>query len=362
VAPLSRSRWPWLALLAWSVLQLLIARQLQTQQRGPIDFLTYQIAADELARAQSPYGTIEEDLAIWRSYHQLQQQWRNADASSAPVRPGPYIYPPTLALIISQTGIGAVTFVAVIVLSVIAFVSVWLKAAGMHAWWILFVVFSWDIFASASGGNAELVILGSTMAAARILWSAQPACAAPFVAFVLLVKPFYFLFFAVFVAMLVARRPAVNRSLAAFAAAGVATLAIIGIELYRWGPALLDEALEFTRSGIEHHWFVLPVAEQTPMSVWNRTLLQGLTNAGLSPSIAVPASVALWCALTGVTIWRVSRRPIGFSRVFALAFVLLYLGRPVGWTLNYLEFVVLAALWPAAGVRMQASSWSAVSP
>ena len=44
---------------------MLIARQVHIRQRGPIDFLTYQIAADKVARGESPYRTIDEDLAIW---------------------------------------------------------------------------------------------------------------------------------------------------------------------------------------------------------------------------------------------------------------------------------------------------------
>jgi hypothetical protein len=116
---------------------------------------------------------------------------------------------------------------------------------------------------------------------------------------------------------------------------------------------LLAEALEFMRNGINHHWFVLPVAEQTPMSVWNRTAMQGLVNAGVSPSIALLASVTLWCAFAGVTMSRVSSQSLEFSRAFALAFVLLYWGRPVGWTLNYLEIVVLTALWPAASLKLR---------
>jgi hypothetical protein len=68
-----RSALPWLLVLAWSALQIFIARHAHIQQRGPIDFLTYQIAADNVARGESPYGTIDENLAIWRAYHRLEQ-------------------------------------------------------------------------------------------------------------------------------------------------------------------------------------------------------------------------------------------------------------------------------------------------
>jgi len=38
---------------------------------------------------------------------------------------------------------------------------------------------------------------------------------------------------------------------------------------------------------------------------------------------------------------------LSFAPAFALAFALLYLGRPVGWTLVYLDLVVGVAAWPA---------------
>ncbi len=40
-------------------------------------------------------------------------------------------------------------------------------------------------------------------------------------------------------------------------------------------------------------------------------------------------------------------RRLSFAPAFAVAFVLLYLGRPVGWTLVDLDLVVGVAVWPA---------------
>jgi hypothetical protein len=153
--------------------------------------------------------------------------------------------------------------------------------------------------------------------------------------------------------LLVARRLPAGPRLALLGGAGAMTLLLVGIEMFRWGPDLRADALEFMRGGIEHQWFVLPIREQTPMSIWNRTPMQGLVNAGVSPSIAFAASLALWCALAAITGWRSSKQPVGFPEAFAMAFVLLYLGRPVGWTLAYLEFVVIGALWPAASRPMR---------
>ena len=78
---------PWVLVLVWSALQMLIARQVHIQQRGPIDFLTYQIAADKVARGESPYGTIDEDLAIWATYHRLDEQFARCRPTDPPEHP-----------------------------------------------------------------------------------------------------------------------------------------------------------------------------------------------------------------------------------------------------------------------------------
>jgi hypothetical protein len=351
-----RLSWPWLLVIGWSALQILIAHQLDRQQRGPIDFLTYQIAAEKVARGESPYASVADDLATWRAYHRLQEQLRDPDAPEPVVlvRPGPYLYPPTLALLIAHTGIGPVGFAVVLVLSVVAFARMWLNASALPGVWLLLVVVSWDICAGVSGGNVELVLLAAIMAAARLLWSAQPLLATPFVTFALLVKPFYALFFATFLMMLlVARRSPGAPRPRQLAAAGVVTLLVVGVEVFRWGADLRAEALKFMGDAIDHQWFVLPVGEQTPMSIWNRTPMQGFVNAGFSPSVAFAASLVLWFALAAITVCRSWKQPVGFATTFALAFVLLYLGRPVGWTLNYLELVVIGALWPLADSRMR---------
>lgn len=357
--------WPWLLLCLWAALQLAIVWAVNAQGESPIDFWTYQIAADKVARGESPYPTVTASLAIWRSYHQLEQHVRPTDATGIdgapmrqtarpPVTPGPYIYPPTLALLIAQTGLGPLGFASLIVVSVIGFAWIWLKATGLSAVWLMLIVFSWDVFAAASGGNVELVLLAATLAASRLLWSAQPVLAAPLMAFVVLVKPFYGLFFAAFLVILLSSRPVgITPRLRSLAGTGVLALALLALEAYRWPPALRAEALDFMTNSLGHQWFVLSVAEQTPMSIWNRTPMQGLVNAGVPAHLALPGALGLWLGFASVTGWRVQRRPVKFPQAFALAFVLLYWGRPVGWTFNYLEIVVLAAVWPTAGTSVR---------
>ncbi len=64
-------------------------------------------------------------------------------------------------------------------------------------------------------------------------------------------------------------------------------------------------------------------------------------------------------------------RRLSFTSAFALAFALLYLGRPVGWTLVYLDLMVGVAAWPALPrvgralllvgvVALLASHWAAL--
>jgi hypothetical protein len=138
-------------------------------------------------------------------------------------------------------------------------------------------------------------------------------------------------------------RRTVNTWLAAGAAAGLLLL----VEVLTWGPGLQAQTLTYFQEAMAYHWFTLPVAEQTPMSNWNRTPLQTLITLGVAAAPAQALALGLWALLTGITVWCVRGRTLTFPLAFALALVLLYWGRPVGWTLVYLEFVVILAVWPA---------------
>jgi len=88
---------PIVAFLLWAVLI------------GAVDYRTYQRAAAALARGTSPYQTPAQSLALWRSYHRLDAAIRAAQtlraAGSDPstqTPPGPYLYLPTLALLVWQ--------------------------------------------------------------------------------------------------------------------------------------------------------------------------------------------------------------------------------------------------------------------
>jgi hypothetical protein len=121
----------------------------------------------------------------------------------------------------------------------------------------------------------------------------------------------------------------------------------MALEIWSWGAFLRQETGRYLQQVLEHHWFVLPVEQQTPLSIWNRTAMQGLVNAGLAADTAQWLSVGLGLAALGLTLWHAWNRPLSFARCFALALVLLYWTRPVGWGLVYLEIVVVVTLWPS---------------
>jgi len=112
-------------------------------------------------------------------------------------------------------------------------------------------------------------------------------------------------------------------------------------------PALRGDAVRYLAHTLDAQWFVLPVAAQTPMSAWNRTPQQALLALGLPAASAQLVAGLMWLAALAASAWLVRGRRLSFAQAFALAFVLLYLGRPVGWTLVYLDLVVGVAAWPA---------------
>ena len=231
--------------------------------------------------------------------------------------------------------------------SVLGFVLIWFRATDAHAGWLLLVIGSRDLLATIQGGNVELVLLFATLAAARLLWGHRVIWATPLIAFVVLIKPFYALFFVAFL-LLQAVQPcrAERENPRALMAAGGILLLLLAAELYRWGPDLRAEALAFYLNAGDAMWTALPLAEQSPLSVWSRTPLQGLINLGLALLPAQVAALGLWGLFLGVSLWLARRGSLNFPLTFALALMLLYWGRPAGYGFNYLELVVAAAVWP----------------
>ncbi len=326
-----------------------------------MDYLTYQRAAAALARGASPYQTPAQSRALWRSYHRLDAAIRAAHtlraAGSDPstrTPPGPYLYLPTLALVVWQLHLTAAPWEVLDLACVVAFPLLLLRWARASWWWLLLVAGSWDVWATYSGGNVEALLLVGTLVAARLLWPPRPLgpaavpLAAVLVAFVVLAKPFYVLFFVAFglVLLLAGSEPRRATLRTMSAVAGLAALLLAG-EVIRWGPTLRGDAVRYLAHTLDAQWFVLPVTQQTPMSAWNRTPLQAFITLGLPAAPAQLVAALVWLAALGASAWLVRGRRLSFAPAFALAFALLYLGRPVGWTLVYLDLVVCVVVWPS---------------
>ncbi|HEY0738781.1 MAG TPA: glycosyltransferase family 87 protein [Herpetosiphonaceae bacterium] len=364
-----QSRHRWLSGLMWGFFGLWLLAQLpgfiaqSRQGRSPIDFLAYDLAAQAIQRDQSPYQPPEETQKIWRAFHQDEQDVIAASAQgqgaqvlreqqARPQQPGPYVYPPSLALLIMQLHIDGPVFAVLLGLAIAGFAWLWLRETKSRAVALLLLIFSLEVLTSLQGGNVELLLLFATLLGAWLLWHQRGILAAPLIALVVVIKPFYALFFVAF-GLFQLRGQAIpaRRSLRTLATAAGVALLLVMLEIVRWGAELRAETLFYLRHALDYQWFVLPVAQQTPMSIWNRTPMQALMSAGLSAPAAQLLSLALWAIGVGVTLWASRSQRLDFPLAFALAFVLLYWGRPVGWGLIYLEFVVALVLWPSLQPR-----------
>jgi len=378
---------PIAAFLVWAA--LIGAGLVAATVRGgiePVDYRTYQRAAAALARGASPYQTPAQSLALWRSYHRLDAAIRAAHtlraAGSDPstrTPPGPYLYLPTLALLVWQLHLAAAPWEVLDLACVVAFPLLLLRWARASWWWLLLVAGSWDVWATYSGGNVEAMLLVGTLVAARLLWSPRPLgraavpLAAVLVAFVVLAKPFYVLFFVAFGLVLLRAGSEPRRAtLRTMSAVAGLVLVLLAGEVIRWGPTLRGDAVRYLAHTLDAQWFVLPVTQQTPMSAWNRTPLQALIALGLPAAPAQLVAGLVWLTALAASAWLVRGRRLSFASAFALAFALLYLGRPVGWTLVYLDLVVCVAAWlalPRVGralllvgvLALLASHWAALA-
>ncbi|MGH9960164.1 MAG: hypothetical protein ACREBC_24085, partial [Pyrinomonadaceae bacterium] len=276
----------WLFFSLWLVAQLPFFFTLAERGEVPIDFLAYQRAAEALEKGESPYLSPTQSVAIFRDFHQSEAELLAAHARgegyqflqeliARPQQPGPYVYPPSLALLIAQLNIHFLIFIGLILLSILGFTALWFKSTQAHSLWLLLVMGSRDVLATLQGGNVELLLLFVTALAARWLWNRRLLLATPLITLVLLIKPFYALFFVAFILLRevspIAEARLKPRSLAL---PMTVILVLIAVEIYRWGSVVQAETLNFLLHATDYLWFALPVAEQTPLSVWNRTPLQ----------------------------------------------------------------------------------------
>lgn len=360
------ARWaeviPWLLLLIWFLLPTMsVIGQIQRGEPLPADLATYYRAAERLRAGEPLYETPDEARSIWLTIHALERANYLADinAASAANIPGPYVYLPALAIWIYWLGLQPAICMALIYLAVIGVGLIWhfvVRTQAAPAWatiprssgWLLIMIGSPALLLSLSTtGNIEPVLIFVTLVATLALWRGQPFLSSPLIAFIVLVKPFYALLFIAFGLLLFAN-PAHPRgkSWSRVSATLLLSLLIIAIAVVTWGRLLWQPTLDFVRNAFAYHWFVLPIDQQTPLSIWNRTPLQGLINLGVMPQRAQQLAFGSWGFMLLLTFWLTWGRRIALPLTFALALVLLYWGRPVGWSFLFLEIVVILAAWP----------------
>ena len=377
---------PWLLLLIWFLAPTLgVIERMQRGDPPPPDLATYLRAANQLRQGQPLYATADEARQIWLAINALERANYLTDAGAAVAAniPGPYIYPPALAVWLYWLNFQPAICMGLIFLAIVSFAMLWVYSVsaqrGKHgpppsAWWLLLVIGSWPVLSLiTTTGNIEPVLLFVLLVTAWALWRGYAVFSAPLIAFVVLVKPFYALFYVSFGLLLLVNPTHYPRQVwRTLNVAALLTLLIIAVTAVMWGRALWAPAWQFLSNALEYHWLALPPAQQTPLSIWNRTPLQALVNLGIEPATAQQLALGLWVAALLLTLWLCWGRRLALPLTFALALVLLYWGRPIGWGFHFLEIVVLMAAWPALRIgqrllllsvtlALMASHWTALA-
>ncbi|WP_209428303.1 glycosyltransferase 87 family protein, partial [Pararhodobacter sp. SW119] len=321
----------------------------------PVDYRSYSEAADRLAVTGSPYPDAETVQERWRAMH------RSAVAAFRPglapdvtpeVIAGPYLYPPGLAVLIHQTRLSALAYLIALTGVTIALCLAWLLLARTGSLlWLLPMAVSIDLVASFLGGNIEIFLIALSMLACWLIWRQHAFLAALPVAMVLSVKPQFgllFLAFAVIGGLAAGQGPRFRRG-ALIAACTSAVLVLL--ETMRWPATARADFLSYLADPLAFQYFALSAEEQWPMYLWNRAPLQILLNAGLNFETAQVLSLAIYALMLLVAAALLRDRRLSFAQVFAMAYILLLIGRPIIWSMPLLAVFVLTASWPALGRR-----------
>jgi hypothetical protein len=363
--PALRSFPLFLVVAGWTVVWVGIAITSIDSGIIPMDFQTYRVAAQAIYSGRDPYPSSSQSLLIWQSVHRFATQLPRSDGilmrfeelaqdTARPELHGPYLYPPTLAQVITLPGVDAKTFTLAAATSAAIFFLLWRRVSNCADWWVLTTLGSLDVVVLVGFGNVELILLLAALVAARLLWTRHPFLASPLITLTCVVKPFYLILFVSIALMdLLSQRRPTRLSLQMYTTAGFASLALGVIEVLRWGPALQQAALDFFLNSLSTQWFTLPADQQVPMSIWNRTALQGFVSAGMAPTASELAALATYSGALALTLIRIRGARPEFPVIFALGVTLLYWARPVGWGLAYMALLVPTSIWRESGTRLR---------
>lgn len=316
----------------------------------PVDYRTYAIAADQVHATGSPYQSHTEAQKAWLSMHQSAMAVFRPDRAeevSPEVVSGPYLYPPTLALIIGSDQLSAQIFLLIHTVAVIALCLGWLKFSDAESgWWLLPMAVSVDLIAIYAGGNIEIILLALALFACRLLWRSHAVLAALAIAPVLLVKPQFVMMFGAFGCLwALSTRGSDNRGRTLLIVVAVTTLLVVS-EVLRWPQTARTDIVEYLKDPVAFQYMVLPLDEQWPMSIWNRAPLQVLLNFGFPFGTAQTVAIGIYVLFLTISCICLSRRQLTFPLIFAISYILFLLGRPITWSLPMLGVIVLLAAWP----------------
>ena len=235
-----RTLTPWALFLLWMVVVVGGLVSNIASGENPTDFRSYRPAADQISQGESPYGTLAESQANWLEMNQsVEAQFDSASSfqiSSEPV-PGPYVYPPTLALALEQLNIGPISFVLILVLSTVGFAWLWLRETqAKSTWWLLLIIFSLDVVIFIGFSNIEIFLLFISLLAAWLIWYRYALIAGFLIAIAVLIKPFFALFFAGYCLMMIAATSTKKRPdrIRLTTISALSAIGLIILEIFRW--------------------------------------------------------------------------------------------------------------------------------
>lgn len=336
--------------LWWMALALLLKAITVDVGELPVDYRTYAIAAERIELTGSPYVGAPEVQAIWNNMHESAEVIFRPEAvpdGEVSVISGPYLYPPSLALIIAQSGMDAIGFIVMLTVATVGLCIGWFRTSrDASLLWLLPMAGSIDLIAIFLGGNVEIILITLSLTGCRLMWSGQAIWAIPVVAPVLLVKPHFALLFLAFGVMWSLHERNVATRLMTGGVAVLGVLLIFYLEFQRWPADAQVDFLAYVSDPASRQYFSLPTDQQWPMRVWNRAPLQLLMNAGLGYQVSQTLVLGIYIILLVVSVNVLRGRQISFAIMFSIAYVLFMIGRPITWSMPFLAVFVLMAVWP----------------
>lgn len=316
----------------------------------PVDYRTYSVAADLMRTSGSPYPGIDAAQDAWRSMHDsLMAAFRPDEAATDEVEvvSGPYLYPPSLALVIGQGEIAAVPYLVLLTFATVGICVGWLWLSGQPSiLWLLGMAGSADLSALFLLGNVEILLMTLSLVACLLIWRRRHLWASPLIAIVILVKPQFTLLFLAFGCIWLFNNSAARAKVidAIFMIALVILLVVL--EVSRWPVTALLDFLNYARNPSSLQYFALTPEQQWPIDTWNRSPLQVLLTMGLPFQAAQVIVAFIYVVILGLSVVLLRHERASFAVLFSVSYIVFLVGRPITWTMPWLAIFTLTSVWP----------------